>query len=175
MFIGRTDVEAETAILWPSDGKNWLIWKDPDAGKDWGKEEKGTTEDEIDWWHHWLNGHRFGWTPGAGDGQEGLACCSSWGCRVRHDWVTELNWTEHGSLSKLSVNNYDKDKGHLNSSERNIFSWICLKSFKGKYRIWGIQIGWAIQIINYMRTRTVIVLYTNISLSQKIVWQLEVH
>ena len=68
VIIGRTDVEAETPILWPPDAKSWLIWKDPDAGKDWGQEEKGTTEDEMVGWHHWLNGHGFGWTPGVGDG-----------------------------------------------------------------------------------------------------------
>ena len=59
IFIGRTDVEAETPILWPPDEKNWLIWKDPDAGKDWSQEEKGTIEDEKVGWHHWLNGHKF--------------------------------------------------------------------------------------------------------------------
>ena len=60
VFIGRTEVEAETPILWPPDGKSWLIWKDPDSGKDWGQEEKGTTEDEMVGWHHWLNGRGFG-------------------------------------------------------------------------------------------------------------------
>ena len=90
VFIGRTDVEVETPILWPPDGKRWLIWKDPDAGKDWGQEEKGTTEDEMVRWHHWLNGHGFGWTLGVGDGQGGLACCGSWG-RKDSDWATELN------------------------------------------------------------------------------------
>ena len=94
VFIGRTDVEAETPILWPTDAKSWLIWKDPDAGKDWRQEEKGTTEDEMVGWHHQLNGHEFGWTLGVGVGQGGLACCSSWGRRVRHAWATELNWTE---------------------------------------------------------------------------------
>ena len=78
-FIGRTDAKAEAPILWPPDAKSWLIWKDPDAGKDWGQEEKGMTEDEMVGWHHWLNGHGFGWTPGVGDGQGGLACCSPWG------------------------------------------------------------------------------------------------
>ena len=77
VFIGRTDAEAETPIFWPPDTKSWLIWKDPDAGKDW-RQEKGTTEDEIARWHHQLNGHEFGWTPGVGDGQGSLACCSSW-------------------------------------------------------------------------------------------------
>ena len=93
VFIGRTDVEAETPILWPPDVKSWLIGKDSDAGKDWGQ-EKGTAEDEMVGWHHRLNGHGFGWTLGVGDGQGGLACCNSWGHRVGHDWVTELNWTD---------------------------------------------------------------------------------
>ena len=75
----RTDAEAETPILWPPHVKSWLIWKDSDAGKDWGQEEKGPTEDEMVGWHHWLNGREFGWTPGAGDGQRGLACCGPWG------------------------------------------------------------------------------------------------
>ena len=93
VFIGRTDVEAETPILWPPDAKNWLIGKHPDAGKDWGQEEKGTTEDETVGWHHWLNGHGFGWTPGVCDGQGGLACCSSWSCKEL-DTTEWLNWTE---------------------------------------------------------------------------------
>ena len=69
-------------------------WKDSDAGRDWGQEEKGVTEDEMAGWHHWLDGHWSGWTPGVGDGQGGLACCDSWGRWVGHDWETELNWTE---------------------------------------------------------------------------------
>ena len=93
VFIGRTDAEAETSILWPPLEKRWLIGKDPDAGRDWGQEEKGMTEDEMVGWH-WLNGHEFEWTPQVGDGQGGLACSDSWGCRVRHNWATELNWTE---------------------------------------------------------------------------------
>ena len=78
VFTGRTDVEAETLILWPPDVRSWLIWEDPDAGKDWGQEEKGTTEDEMVGWHHRLNAHEFGWTPRVGDGQGSLACCSPW-------------------------------------------------------------------------------------------------
>ena len=91
IFTGRTDVEAETPILWPPDAKSWLIWKDADAGKDWGHEEKGMTEDEMVGWHHRLNGHGFGWTPAVGDGQGGLACCGSWG---RKETGLRLNWTE---------------------------------------------------------------------------------
>ena len=76
VFIGRTDVEAETPILWPPDVKSWLIWKDPDAGRDWGQEEKGTTEDETVGWHHWLDRHEFEQAPGVGDRSGSLACCS---------------------------------------------------------------------------------------------------
>ena len=81
MFIRRTDVKAETPILWPLDAKNWLIGKDPDAGKDWRQEEKGMTEDEMVGWHHWLNGHEFEQTPEDSEGQGSLACCISWGCK----------------------------------------------------------------------------------------------
>ena len=79
VFIGRTDAEAETPIFWPSDAKNWLIWKDPDAGKDWRQEEKGITEGEMVGWYHWFNGHEFEQALGVGDGQGGWACCSPWG------------------------------------------------------------------------------------------------
>ena len=93
VFIGRTDAEAETPILCSPDVKSWLIGKDPDAGKDWGQEEKGKTEDEMVGWYHWLNGHGFGWTLGLGDGQGGLACSGSWG-RKKLDTTEQLNWTE---------------------------------------------------------------------------------
>ena len=101
VFIGRTDVEAETPILWPPDLKSWLIGKDPDAGKDWGQ-ENGTTEDELVGWHHWLNGHEFGWTPGVDDGQGGLVCYSPWGCKELGT-TEQLNWTEKWS----SVSNFN--------------------------------------------------------------------
>ena len=93
VFIGRTDTEAETPILWPPDAKSWLIGKDPEAGKDWGHEEKGMTENEMVGWHHQLNAHGFEWTPGVGDGQGGLACCGSWDHKEldMNEW---LNWTE---------------------------------------------------------------------------------
>ena len=93
IFIGRTDAKAETPILWPPDTKSWLIWKAPDAGKDWGQEEKGTTEDEMVGWHHRLDGHGFEWTLGVVDGQGGLACCSPWGLK-ESDTTERLNWTE---------------------------------------------------------------------------------
>ena len=100
VFIGRTDVEAETPILWPPDPKSWLVWKDPDAGKVWGQEEKGTTENGMVGWHHRLNGHGFGWTPGVGDGQGGLACCSPWGCK-EWDMTEGLNWIKFKSIQEI--------------------------------------------------------------------------
>jgi len=104
IFIRRTDAEVDE--VWPPDVKNWLIWKDPDAGKDWRQEEKGTTEDEMAGWHHRLDGHEFEWTPGVGDGQGGLACCSPWGRRESD--VTELNWNNDNVVnsSRWQTNKY---------------------------------------------------------------------
>ena len=93
VFFGRNDAKAETPILWPPHVKSWLIGKDSEAGRDWGQEEKGTTEDEMAEWHHWLDGHEFEWTSGVGDGQGGLACCDSWG-RKESDMTERLNGTE---------------------------------------------------------------------------------
>ena len=105
VFIGRTDFEAKTPILWPPDAKSWLIRKDPAAGKDWGQEEKGTIEDKMIGWHHRLNGRGFGWTLGVGDGQGGLVCCGSWGCK-ESDTTEWLNWTELNVIViKISVMN----------------------------------------------------------------------
>ena len=94
-FIGRTDDEAEAPILWPPDVKNWLLRKDPDAGKDWRQEEKGMTEDEMAGWYHWLDGHEFEQAPGVGDGQ-GSLCCSPWARR-------ELGTAERLNSSKLAT------------------------------------------------------------------------
>ena len=93
VFLGRTDVEAKTPILWPPDAKSWLIWKDPDAGKDWGQEEKGTTEDEMGGWYHQLDGHEFGLTLRVDYGQECLAWWCPCGCK-ESDRTEQLNWTE---------------------------------------------------------------------------------
>ena len=93
LFVGRTDTEAKTPILWPPDVKSWLIGKDPDAGKHWGQEEKGMTEDGMVGWHHRLNGHEFGWTPGVGVGQGGFACYGSWGRKELYK-TEQLNWTD---------------------------------------------------------------------------------
>ena len=97
VFIGRNDAKAEAPVLWPPHAKSWLIGKDSDAGRDWGEEEKGTTEDEMTGWHHWLDGRESEWTPGVGDGLGGLACCDSWGRK-------ELDTTEWLNLSELNHN-----------------------------------------------------------------------
>ena len=107
VFFGRRDAKAETPVLWPPDAKSWLIRKGSDAGRDWGQERKGTTENEMAGWHHRLDGSKFEWTPGVGDGQGGLACCDSWG-RKESDTTEPLNWTElnwTGSFYCLTIMN----------------------------------------------------------------------
>ena len=123
-FIGKTDVEAETPILWLPVAKSWLIWKDPDAGKYWGQEEKGMTEDEMVEWHHWLNGYEFRWTPGVGNGQGGLACYGSWGHK-ESDTTEQLNWTELNMIWENLSTLYK-----LNSFNNSRWRWIkwCLQS-----------------------------------------------
>ena len=91
-FFGRNDANAEAPVLWSPHAKSWLIGKDSDAGREWGQEENGTTEDEMAGWHHGLDGRESGWNPGDGDGQGGLACCNSW-VRKELDTTERLNWT----------------------------------------------------------------------------------
>ena len=98
----RNDAEAETPVLWPLPAKCWLIEKYSDAGRDWGQEEKGTIEDEMAGWHHWLDGRESEWTPGVGDGQGGVACCDSWG-RENSDTTEWLNLTELIKPKSLTV------------------------------------------------------------------------
>ena len=97
MFFGRNEAKTETPILWPPHVKIWLTGKDFDAGRDWGQEEKGMTEDEMAGWHHQLYGREFEWTPGVSDGQGGLVCCDSWG-RKESNTTKRRNWTELKSL-----------------------------------------------------------------------------
>ena len=122
-----TDVEAEIPILWPPNAKSWLIWKDPDAGKDLGQEEQGTTEDEMVGWHHWLNGHGFGWTPEVGDGQGGLASCGSWGHKELDmtSYWTELNWTHK------FINIWKKvcSSSTLDWNNKGLLNWINIFKF----------------------------------------------
>ena len=119
IFIGRTEAEAEAPILWLPDAKNWLIGKDPDAGKNWRQEEKGTPEDEMVGWHHWLDEHEFEQAPGVGEGQGDLVCGSQWGCRVRHNWATELNWMK-------KTDNIQCWQGH-NKSRTLLYCWLKYK------------------------------------------------
>ena len=134
-FFGRNDAKPETPVLWPPHAKSWLIEKDSDAGRDWGREEKGTIEDEMAGWHHWLDGHESEWTPGDGDGQGGLACCDSWG-RKESDTTEWLNWTELNS-SKLLIWKLKPQKFlhfHLwPSAVSTITHPIIFRSFDGKH------------------------------------------
>ena len=106
IFIGRTDAEAEALIFWPPDAKNWLIWKDPEAGKDWRQEKKGTTEDEMVGWHHWFKGHEFEQALGDGDGQGSLVCFSPWGCK-ESDMTEQLKtnrwWGGQGNTGRSAL------------------------------------------------------------------------
>ena len=126
IIIGKADAEAEAPILWSPDVKNWLTGKDPVARKDWGQEEKGTTEDEIVGWHHRLNGHEFEQAPGVGDGQGSLACCSPWGHK-ESDMTEQLNWTE-GQNSSWRIP-WQRSLGGLQSTElqrleHNWSNWV---------------------------------------------------
>ena len=103
-FFGRNEAKAETLVLWPPHAKSWLIGKDSDVGRDWGQEEKGTTEDEMAGWHHWLDGCESKWTQGVGDGQGGLACCDSWGHK-ESDMTERLIWSDISQVSYVHDNN----------------------------------------------------------------------
>ena len=114
IFIERTDVEAEAPIVWPPDAKNWLIKKDPDAGKDWRQEEKGTTEDEMVGSYHWLNGHEYEQALGVGDGQGNLVCCSPWGRKESRlsNWTGRLFPLRTGLVSLFVIFTAFKNMHH---------------------------------------------------------------
>ena len=97
--LNWTDAEAKTSIFWSPDVKSWLIGKDPDAGKDWGQEEKGVTEDEMAGWHHWVNGHEFEWTLEDCEGQGSLVCCSPWGLKKSDTTL----WLSNNSVSSCGL------------------------------------------------------------------------
>ena len=148
IFIGRTDVEAETPILWPPDTKSWLIWKDPDAGKHWGQEEKGMTEDEMIGWHHQLNGNGFEWTPEVGDGQGGLACCSSWGCKESDmtEWlncVTE-KYKYYHCFQEAYTPNTNNGRNHIKLVLIIFEMWVKFSSDT----IWVWRFIWG-ELLNY--------------------------
>ena len=117
IFIGRTDAETEAPVFWPSDGKSQLTGKDPDVGKDWRQEEKGTTEDELVEWHHRFNGHEFEQTPGDGEGQGSLVCCSPWGFRVGHGLATEQQQQE---CFKEGIPRADGGTSHIPAVQSNL-------------------------------------------------------
>ena len=124
VFFGRTDVKAETPVLWPPHAKSWLIGKDSDAGRDWGQEEKGTTEDEMAGWHHWLYGREFEWTLGVGDGQRGLACCNSWGHKELGT-TERLNWTELTDYQDVSSSQLKSvDSMQSKSKSQQVTWWV---------------------------------------------------
>ena len=131
-FFGRNDAKAETPVLWPPHVKSWLLGKDSDAERDWGQEEKGTTEDEMAGWHHWLDGRESEWTPGVGDGQGGLTCCDSWGHK-ESDTTERLIWSDLNKcwqgcgenavgvhLTWMWTGNATKE----NDGDGNLYTWI---------------------------------------------------
>ena len=125
IVTGRTDAEAP--ILWPPDVKNWLIWKDPDAGKDWRQEEKWTTEDEIVGWHHLHDGHEFEQALGVGDGQGGLVCCNSWGHK-ESDTTEQLTTNTHAWYIKGQY------FGHLMWRVNSLEKTLMLGKIEGRRR-----------------------------------------
>ena len=125
VFFGKNDGKAETSVLWPPHAKSWLIGKDSDAGRDWGQEEKGTTEDEMAGWHHRLNGREFEWTLGVGDGQGGLACCDSWGHK-ESDINERLNWTELNWYGQLI---YDKGAKNIQWGKDSLLNKCCWENW----------------------------------------------
>ena len=148
VFIGRTDAKAETPILWPLHAKSWLIGKDPDAGRDWGQEEKGMTEDEMAGCHHRLDGHEFEWTLGVGNVQGGLACCDSWG-RKESDTTERLNWTELKwtlAMGKLILNEV------LPRYEFNNFFWTDSRQVDTADRVSKFSWEWNVMVRSEIKT-----------------------
>ena len=180
LFIGRTDVEAETPILWPPDAKNWLSWKDPDAGKDWGQEEEGTTEDKMVGWHHQLNGDEIEQTLGVGDGQGGLACCDSLGSKSQiwlSDWT---DWLIHSYIYSITIYMKSESISHSDTSDSmdwsppgfsvhgilqaRILEWVAISFSRGSLRprgqaqvsriAGGFFTTWATSEANYIYSYT---------------------
>ena len=145
IVTGSTDDKAEAPVLWPPDAKNWLIGKDPVAGKDWRQEQKGMTEDEMVGWHHWLDGHEFEQALGVGDGQGGLVCCSPWGCK-ESDTTERLSWTELSASGKhlliiLYIYSILVNSPGVQSSPSTYTVWSALKESLA-YRFREIKAIW---------------------------------
>ena len=148
VFIGRTDVEAETPILWPRHAKSWLIGKDPEAGKDWGQEEKGTTEDEMTGWHRWLDGRESEWTPGVGDGQEAWRAAIH-GVAKSRTWLSD--WSDlkrlSSSSSKQSLNLYS-----VPAFIKGLLTWGTCWLFLCCYEIGWLQYEMGLEVRNEVMT-----------------------
>ena len=149
-FFGRNDAKAETPVLWEPHAKSWLIGKDSDAGRDWVQEEKGTREDEMAGWHHWLDGHKSEWTLEVGDGYGGLACCDSWGCK-ESDMTEELNWTElNWCLERLKAGGERDDRGWDSwMASLTWWTWVWISS--GSW--WWIEKPGVLQSMGLQRVR----------------------
>ena len=131
-FFGRNDAKAEAPVLWPPHAKSWLIGKDSDPGRDWGQEEKGTTEDEMAGWHHGLNGRESEWTLGVGNGQGGLVCCDSWG-RKESDTTERLNWTGYSIVYRYhTFSIHSSVDGHLGCFQILPYSFFQYHLYLGK-------------------------------------------
>ena len=141
VFFGRNDAKAESPVLWPPHVKSWLIGKNSDAGRDWGQEEKGMTEDEMARWHHWLDGHEFEWTPGIGDGQGGLACCNSWGHKEA-DTTEQLNWTELSTFIEHYIRAHIEDITSFSFKQLSGIMLLLAKNVKYEVTEWGLDLSW---------------------------------
>ena len=143
-FFGGNDAEDETPVLWPPHAKSWLIGKDSDAGRDWEQEEKGTTENEMARWHHWLDGRESEWTLGVGDRQGGLVCCDSWGHK-ESDMTEWLNWTDSIEKVKKQKQNPNKQKADkMQNTKINCYRyqrWLTQDWWKGLW-FWRIRLQW---------------------------------
>ena len=128
-FFGKNDAKAETPVLWPPHVKSWLIGKDPDAGRDWGQKDKGTTEDEMAGWHHWLDGRESEWTLGVVVGQGGLVCCDSWGCK-ESDMTERLNWIEDDKKKKKKTSESFHGKMRFSKVKKYLYQELCLRLAK---------------------------------------------
>ena len=134
LFFGRNNAKAETPVLWPPQVKSWVIRKDSNAGRNWEQEEKGTTEDEMAGWHHWLNGRESKWTPGVGDGQGGLACCNSWG-RKESDKMVHI-------LLKPGLKNFE----HYFASVWDECNCVIVWALFGIAFLWDWNENWALPV-----------------------------
>ena len=158
VFFGKTDAVAETPVLWPPHAKSWLIGKDPDAGRDWRQEEKGTTEDEMAGWHHRLDGHEFEWTLGVGDGQGGLACCDSCGHKAS-DTTERLNWCNSLWASSLSRKS-DRERGRNWDEEAGrgqITKGLKRRQFSDSAMDWKLLEGFVVAVVSFFKPTVAVV------------------